>query len=230
MFSRPCANVVVLGRPSGLLGGPARRLDLTAVVSGHLVGRYVSWFEDDHRRASAQKWPVSRNYGRSLPPPLQSSATGDHLRTVPSVAPDASVNGSGGPLGVGTHHHCDVAWVVTLGGPSVGPHFHVHINGIEHWKASDRGTPTGRAAKRGAESRCLTWEVSSGWYESILTEGPLSVTPALLTDPPTSTASSDLKEDPRVTASPVPRPPHDTGSDPYPDTHISGVTSDAIAR
>ena len=84
------------------------------------------------------------------------------------------------------------------------------------------GTPTGRAAKRGAESRCLTWEVSSGWYESILTEGPLSVTPARLTDPPTSTASSDLKEDPRVTASPVPRPPHNTGRDPHPDTHISG--------
>jgi hypothetical protein len=33
-----------------------------------------------------------------------------------------------------------------------------------------------------------------------------------------------------VTASPVPRPPHNTGRDPHPDTHISGGVWDVSAR
>jgi hypothetical protein len=48
---------------------------------------------------------------------------------------------------------------------------------IERSAVSDRGTPTGRSAERGAGSRGLTWGVSLGWYESILIEGPLFVAP-----------------------------------------------------
>jgi hypothetical protein len=88
---------------------------------------------------------------------------------------------------------------------------------------SDKGTPTGRAAKRRADSPCLTGEVSSGWYESILTEGPLPVTTSAVDgSAATATASSDFKEDPIPTASPASRPSGNAGLVHCPSRCVAG--------